>query len=240
MSDLKYRRILLKMSGESLLGDSEFGINTVALDQAAEQIIQTRKTGVQLAIVIGGGNIFRGMKAAASSGMDRSVADSMGMLATVMNALALQDALERKNIKTRVMTAIPLSVFAEPYIRRRALHHLDKDRVLILAAGTGHPFFTTDTAAALRAAELHCNVIFKATTVDGVYDKDPKLHSDAVRFDKLDYSTFLNRDLGVMDAAAVSLCRSNKIPILVFDLSETANIIGALHGQNIGTLIGEE
>lgn len=240
MPKLKYGRVLLKMSGESLLGEGDYGINPDALEKMAAQIVEIHNTGIQLAIVLGGGNIFRGMQAAAKSGMDRSVADYMGMLATIINALALQDALERKGEDTRVMTAFPLSVIAEPYIRRRAIHHLDHGRILILSAGTGHPYFTTDTAAALRAAELGCEVIFKATKVDGVYDKDPEVHRDARKFETLNYNQFLQLDLKVMDATAVSLCRSCELPILVFDLTETGNIIKVLYGEKVGTTIGKD
>lgn len=240
MPELKYGRVLLKMSGESLLGDGNYGIQPDALDDMAAQIVRIKKTGVQLSIVLGGGNIFRGMQAAAESGMDRSVADYMGMLATIINALALQDAIERKGEDTRVMTAFPLTVIAEPYIRRRAIHHLEHDRILILAGGTGHPYFTTDTAAALRAAELGCEVVFKATKVDGVYDKDPMVHHDAKKFENLDYNSFLQMNLKVMDATAVSLCRSCDLPILVFDLSDTGNIIRVLYGEKVGTTIGKD
>lgn len=239
MADLKYKRILLKMSGEALMGESDYGIDPKGIDRVSNQIIRIKQTGVELAIVIGGGNIFRGMQAATQGGMNRSMADYMGMLATIINGLALQDALEQKGLDTRLMTAFPLHVVAEPYIRRRAIHHLECGRVLILAAGTGQPYFTTDTAAALRAAEVGADVMIKGTQVDGVYDKDPNKYKDAVKFDKLDYTKFLQLDLGVMDATAVSLCRSCSLPIIVFDLHNADNIIKVLHGEKVGTIIGE-
>lgn len=239
MSKLIYKRALLKLSGESLMGDTGYGIDTEALDREAEKLKEIKeKTDVELAIVIGGGNIFRGMKAATQSGMNRAVADHMGMLATVINALAVQDTLERKGLATRVMTAFPILTVAEHYTRRRALSHMEKGKIVILSAGTGHPYFTTDTAAALRAAELGCDVMLKATTIDGVYDKDPKEYpKEAKKYDNLDYETFLLNNLQIMDATAVSLCRSVKMPILVFDLTVPGNIIRALEGENIGTRI---
>ena len=233
----KYKRILLKLSGEALLGGQKFGIDPVVMDSIASQIQELRKIGVQVAIVVGGGNIFRGMQAAAK-GMDRATADYMGMLATVLNALALQDALERKGVYTRVMSAIEMRDVAEPYIRRRALRHVEKGRVVILAAGTGNPFFTTDTAAALRATEIKAQVLLKASKVDGIYDADPVLSPKAVKFKKISYLELLSKDLKVMDAAAVSLCKENKIPILVFNLSITQPTIKkAIMGGNIGTLV---
>ena len=240
MTKLKYKRVLLKISGESLLGESAYGIDDQALISCAAQLSEIRKTGIELAVVIGGGNIYRGMVRAAQSGMNRSVADQIGMLATVMNALALQEALERNGTDARVMTAFPANAISETFIRRPAIRHLEKGRVLILAAGTGHPFFTTDTAAALRAAELEAEVILKATTVDGVYDKDPKANGDAVLYDRIDYAEYLRKDLKVMDGTAVSLCRSCKLPIIVFDLTDPANIINILYGDNVGTRIGED
>jgi len=238
MPELRYRRILLKMSGESLMGDAQYGITPDGAVGQAQKIKMVVDTGVELAIVIGGGNIFRGMKAAANSGMDRASADYIGMLATVMNALALEDSLKRAGVDAVAMTAFPLPTMAEPFIRKDALAHLEAGKVLILAGGTGHPFFTTDTAAALRAVELKADAVMKATTVDGVYDKDPKIHPDAVKFDTLDYGTYLGMGLEVMDAAAVSICRENALPILVFDLTEPGNIIDVLMGQKIGTKIG--
>lgn len=238
MPELRYRRILLKMSGESLMGDAEYGITPEAAAGQAQKIKKVFETGVELAIVIGGGNIFRGMKAAANSGMDRASADYIGMLATVMNAIALEDSLKRVGIDAVAMSAFSIPTMAEPFIRKNALAHLESGKVLILAGGTGHPYFTTDTAAALRAVELKADAVMKATTVDGVYDKDPKVHSDAKKFDTLDYRTYLQMGLGVMDAAAVSICRDNRLPILVFDLSEPGNIIDVLEGNEIGTKIG--
>ncbi len=241
MPDLKYKRAMLKLSGESLMGDSPFGISGEALSVESNKILKIIETGVELAIVIGGGNIFRGMQEAAKSGINRAVADNMGMLATVINALAFADALEDKGIETRLMTAFPILAVAQQYTRRQALSHLDKGRVVLLSAGTGHPYFTTDTAAALRACELGCDVLLKATTTDGVYDRDPKKFPDkAQKYDSLDYDTFLHKNLGVMDAAAITLCRSVNLPILVFDLAGSGNIIKALRGENIGTVIGLE
>lgn len=229
-----YDRVLLKVSGEMLAGDQAFGIQPEVIRRFAQEIHEIRDLGCQVAVVIGGGNIFRGL-AGASRGMDRAHADYMGMLATVMNALALQDALEQRGCFTRVMTAIAMDQVAEPYIRRRAVRHLEKGRVVIFGAGTGNPYFSTDTAAALRAAEIHADVILKATKVDGVYDKDPMTNDDAVRFDSLTYLEVLNRGLRVMDATAVSLCMDNKLPIIVFDLNTPGNIKRAVCGEDIGT-----
>ena len=229
-----YDRVLLKVSGEMLAGDQAFGIQPEVIRRFAQEIHEVRDLGCQVAVVIGGGNIFRGL-AGASRGMDRAHADYMGMLATVMNALALQDALEQRGCFTRVMTAMAMDQVAEPYIRRRAVRHLEKGRVVIFGAGTGNPYFSTDTAAALRAAEIHADVILKATKVDGVYDKDPMTNDDAVRFDSLTYLEVLNRGLRVMDATAVSLCMDNKLPIIVFDLNTPGNIKRAVCGEDIGT-----
>ncbi|WP_287129418.1 UMP kinase [Candidatus Cyanaurora vandensis] len=231
-----YKRILLKLSGEALMGTQEYGIAPDIVRHIAEEIAQVATSGVELAVVVGGGNIFRGVKAAAK-GMDRATADYIGMLATVMNALTLQDALEHLGIVTRVQTAIAMQEVAEPYIRRRAIRHLEKGRVVIFGAGSGNPFFTTDTTAALRAAEIDAEVIFKATKVDGVYDSDPMLNRDAIRYQHLNYSEMLARDLRVMDATAIALCRENKIPILVFNLFERGNIWRATCGENVGTLV---
>jgi uridylate kinase len=243
----KYRRILLKLSGEALMGEGGSGaelksasIDTQTLERIAAEVKEVVGLGVEVALVIGGGNIFRGI-AASAGGMDRASADYMGMLATVMNSLALQDALERQEVVTRVLSAIEIREVAEPYIRRRAMRHLEKKRVVIFAAGTGNPYFTTDTAAALRAMEIHADVLLKATRVDGVYDKDPKKHADAVRFDRLSYLDVLNRDLHVMDSTAISLCRDNDLSIVVFDLRQTGNIRRVVMGEPIGTLVaGEE
>lgn len=238
MANPKFRRILLKLSGEALQGDRGYGISPPIIEGLAAEISEVHALGVQVAIVIGGGNIFRGV-AASAQGMDRAAADYMGMLATVINALALQDAIEAKGVPTRVQTAIDMSELAEPYIRRRAIRHLEKGRAIILAAGTGNPYFTTDTAAALRAMELHAEVLLKATKVDGIYDADPMLHPQANRFERLTYAEVLNRELKVMDGTAFTLCRDNKLPILVFKLAEHGNIQRAVLGEMVGTLVGE-
>jgi len=229
-----YKRVLLKVSGEMLAGDQGFGIQPDVIRRYAREIHEVSSLGVEVAIVIGGGNIFRGL-AGASRGMDRAHADYMGMLATVINALALQDALEQRGCFTRVMSALALDQVAERYIRRRAVRHLEKGRVVIFGSGTGNPYFSTDTAAALRAAEIHADVILKATKVDGVYDRDPMKDPDAKRFDELTYLEVLNRGLRVMDATAVSLCMDNALPILVFDLNTPGNIMRAVCGHDIGT-----
>ncbi len=231
-----YKRILLKLSGEALAGDQGFGINPKIIQDIAKGIAAAHEAGVQIGIVIGGGNIVRGM-AASANGMDRASADYMGMLATCINALALQDALEKVNVYTRVQTAIEMAEIAEPYIRRRAIRHLEKGRVVIFAAGTGNPYFTTDTAAALRAMEIDAEVIMKATKVDGVYDKDPQKYPDATMFDELSYIEVLNRRLNVMDSTAISLCMDNSLPILTFNLKDPANILRAVRGEKIGTLV---
>jgi uridylate kinase len=238
MSDGKacYKRILLKLSGEALMGEQQFGIDIRTLNAIAVQVRAVVALGVEVAIVIGGGNIFRGMKGSAA-GMDRATADYMGMLATVMNGMALQDALEKHDVETRLMTAIEMHQVAEPYIRRRAERHMSKGRVVIFGAGTGSPYFTTDTTAALRATEIHADIVMKATKVDGVYDKDPQVHADAVRFDRLTYLEVLQRDIRVMDQTAITLCAENRLPILVFDLSDPANILRAACGDNIGTFV---
>jgi uridylate kinase len=233
----RYGRILLKLSGEALQGDKGYGIDPAVLDVVAEEIRQVRGLGVQVAVVIGGGNIFRGLKASVDAGMDRATADYMGMLATVMNAIALQDALERKGINTRVQSAITMQELAEPYIRRKAIRHLEKDRVVIFGAGTGNPFFTTDTAASLRGMEIGADVIMKATSVNGVYDKDPKKHADAVMFEKLSFIDALKMGLKVMDATALSLCMDNKMPILVFNMHERGNVMRAVRGEQVGTVV---
>ncbi len=231
----KWNRVLLKLSGESLLGKREYGIDPQAAAGLAEEFKEILATGVQLAIVIGGGNIFRG-QAAAKNGLDRATADYMGMLATVINALGLQDALEKADIHTRVLTAIPIPSIAEPYIRRRAIRHLEKGRVVILAAGTGHPYFSTDSNASLRALELHCDVILKATTVDGVYDSDPKTNSGAKKYDTVTIQEALEKNLHVMDASALALARDNKLPIVVFSLKDK-NMLKVINGEKIGTVV---
>jgi uridylate kinase len=233
---LRYRRILLKLSGEALLGDRPYGVDPAFCAFVAKQVAEVRGLGVEVGIVVGGGNIFRGL-AAAAKGMDRATGDYIGMLATVMNGLALQDALERAGVQTRVMSAIGMNEVAEPYIRRRAVRHLEKGRVVILAAGTGNPYFTTDTAAALRAVAIGAEVILKATKVDGVYDADPMTHPNAKRYDRLSYADLLRDRLKVLDATAVSLCMENDLPIIVFDLNRPDNITRVARGEAVGTLI---
>jgi uridylate kinase len=236
MARPKYRRILLKLSGEALIGEQGHGIDLAVLDAIAAEVKAVHAQGVQIAVVIGGGNIFRGLSAAAK-GMERASADYMGMLATVLNALALQNALENRGVNTRVQSAIEMRELAEPYIRRRAVRHLEKDRVVIFAAGTGNPYFTTDTAAALRAMEIGAEVIMKATKVDGVYSADPVKDPAATKFDKLSYLDVLQKDLKVMDATAISLCMDNDLPILVFNLNVPGNIMRIVSGESIGTLV---
>jgi uridylate kinase len=231
-----FQRILLKLSGEALVGDLEYGVSPAVVRRVAEEVKEVRELGVEVGIVIGGGNIYRGV-AASAEGMDRASADHMGMLATVMNSLALQDALEKSGTFTRVMSAIEMPQVAEPYIRRRAVRHLEKGRVVIFAGGTGNPFFTTDTAAALRAMEVKAEVILKATKVDGVYDTDPLLNKQARRFEKLRYMEVLKRGLKIMDSAAISLCMDNQLPIIVFNLSKKGNIKRVVLGQKVGTII---
>lgn len=232
----RYNRVMLKLSGDALQGSLSYGIDHAVVTKIAAEISQVVEDGVQLAIVIGGGNIFRGLRAA-ETGMDRATADYVGMLATIMNALALQEALERAGIATRVQSAIEMHQLVEPFIRRRALRHLEKGRVVIFAAGTGNPHFTTDTAAALRAIEIHADVIFKATQVDGVYDRDPKKDAAAKRFTQLAYLDVLQRGLGVMDSTAITLCMDNHMPIVVFDLGVPGNVVRAVRGEPIGTMI---
>jgi uridylate kinase len=231
-----YERVLLKLSGEALMGDLSFGIDVPTIQGIAEAIREIHELDIELAVVIGGGNIFRGLKGAAA-GMDRATADYMGMLATVINGMALQDAFEDAGIDTRLMTAIEMRTVAETYIRRRAERHLSKGRVVIFGAGTGSPYFTTDTTAALRASEIEADVVMKGTKVDGVYDKDPELHDDAVRFESLTHDEVIQRNLRVMDPTAVTLCRESNIPILVFDMTNPENIVRAIRGEKIGTLV---
>jgi uridylate kinase len=236
---VKYRRILLKLSGEALMGDKGFGIDPAVLAQIADEVIDVHSLGVEIALVIGGGNIFRGI-AGSTTGMDRASADYMGMLATVINSLALQDALEARGAKTRVMSAIEIARLAEPYIRRRAIRHLEKGRLVIFGAGTGNPFFTTDTAASLRAMEINADIVMKATRVDGVYDKDPRKFKDARMYRRLSYMDVLNRHLAVMDSTAISLCHDNKLPILVFNMTKPGNIRRVVLGEPLGTLVVDE
>jgi uridylate kinase len=231
-----YRRIVLKLSGEALAGTQGYGIDPAVLDRIAAEVRDVVDLGVQLAIVIGGGNIFRGV-AASTTGMDRTTADHMGMLATVINALALQDALEKSGLHTRVLSAIEMRAVAEPYIRRRAIRHLEKGRVVIFAAGTGNPFFTTDTAGALRAVEVSADAIMKATKVDGIYSADPKLDKTAQRLPSVTYLDVLSRGLQVMDSAAISLCMDNKLPIIVFDLTRAGNIKRIVLGEPVGSIV---
>jgi uridylate kinase len=235
----RFRRVLLKISGEALMGGGQFGIDQSTVRRIAGEVRDARDLGVELCLVIGGGNIFRGMSAA-SSGMERASADYMGMLATVMNALAVQNALESLGLFTRVLSAIEMTAICEPYIRRRAIRHMEKGRIVIFAAGTGNPYFTTDTAAALRAAEMGCDAILKGTQVDGVYTADPKKDKSATRFDKLSYHEVMVRDLKVMDQAAIALTRENGIPIVVFPIGEEGGIVGAITGEGPHTLITDQ
>ena len=232
----RYGRILLKLSGEVLAGEASFGIDPERVKALAAEVAEVAQSGVQIGLVVGGGNFFRGVAAAAQK-MERVTADHMGMLATVINALALQDALEKAGAPTRVMTAIRMDSVAEPYIRRRAIRHLEKGRLVIFAAGTSNPYFSTDTAATLRGLEIHAEVVAKATRVDGVYDKDPLKHTDAVRFPEIGYSEVLSRNLRVLDASAVAMCRDNRMPIVVFNLNVRGNIMRMAMGEPIGTLI---
>ncbi|MDK2820581.1 MAG: uridylate kinase [Clostridia bacterium] len=237
MKEPKYKRVILKLSGEALAGKRGFGIDQNVISSIASQIKEVRDLGTDVAIVVGGGNIWRGVKGSAE-GMDRATADYMGMLATVINSLALQDALESQGVDTRVQTAIEMRQIAEPYIRRRAIRHLEKGRVVIFAAGTGNPYFSTDTTAALRAAEIEADVILMAKRVDGVYDSDPEINPEAKRFKDLNYLEVLNGGLGVMDSTATSLCMDNNIPIIVFGIKEEGNILKAILGEDIGTYVG--
>jgi len=239
MSAPRYKRLLVKLSGEALMGQREYGVDPQTVQALAMEIAEVHATGVELALVIGGGNIFRGLSASAA-GMERTSADHIGMLATVMNALAVQSALEDEGVATRVQTAIPMQSLAEPYIRRRAIRHLEKGRVVIFAGGTGNPYFTTDTAATLRAAEIDADAIFKATKVAGVYDKDPAIHSDAVLYDSISYKEVLNRGLKVMDSTAIAMCMDNNLPLVVFDMTVPGNLQRACRGEVIGTTVQME
>jgi len=239
MSDTEkttYKRVMLKISGEALMGDTAFGLHPPTVQRIAKEVKTVHDMGVEICMVIGGGNIFRGLQGSAQ-GMERTTADYMGMLATVMNALAMQSALEELGIHTRVISAITMNEVAEPYIRRRAVRHLEKKRVCIFAAGTGNPYFTTDTAATLRANEMNCEAIFKGTKVDGVYDKDPAKHADAKRYDKVSYDEVLQKHLGVMDASAIALARDNHLPIVVFSLDEPGGFCGILAGTGTSTVV---
>ena len=236
MTRPRFNRILLKLSGEALMGQGQFGIDPDAVAGLAAEIAAAKAQGHELCLVVGGGNIFRGM-AAAAKGFDRATGDYMGMLATVMNALAVQNALESQGVDTRVQSAIPMASVSEPYIRRRALRHMEKGRIVLFAAGTGNPYFTTDTAAALRAAEMGCDALFKGTSVDGVYDADPKKRPDAHRYDSIGFNRVLADDLKVMDATAVALCRDNKIPIVVFNVRQPGNLARVLAGEGTATTV---
>jgi uridylate kinase len=235
----QYRRILLKLSGEALMGEAGYGIDPQVVQRIATEIQEVHALGVEIALVVGGGNIFRGIRASAI-GMDRASADYMGMLATVMNALALQDALEKRGVYTRVVSAIEMREVAEPFIRRRAIRHLEKGRIVIFAAGIGQPFFTTDTAAAMRALEIQADVIMKATRVGGIYTADPRKDATAVKIDQLGYMRVLQEELGVMDASAISLCKDNRLPILVFDMTVHGNIQRAVLGEPVGSIVKPE
>jgi uridylate kinase len=239
MTRPRFNRILLKLSGEALMGPGQFGIDPQTVAGLAAEIAAAKGAGHELCLVVGGGNIFRGM-AAAAKGFDRTSADYMGMLATVMNALALQNALESQGVDTRVQSAIPMSAICEPYIRRRAMRHMEKGRIVLFAAGTGNPYFTTDTAAALRAAEMGCDALFKGTSVDGVYTADPKKDSNAQRYDSLSFRRVLSDDLKVMDAAAVALCRDNNIPIVVFNVRQPGNLADVIDGRGTATIVQNE
>ncbi|MEO0411279.1 MAG: UMP kinase [Pseudomonadota bacterium] len=239
MKRTRYKRILLKLSGEALMGDGSFGIDQKTVERVGGEIRTAKEAGFELCVVVGGGNIFRGL-AASEQGFDRASADYMGMLATVMNALAVQNSLEKQQVPTRVLSAIPMSTICEPYIRRRAMRHMEKGRVVIFAAGTGNPFFTTDTAAALRAAEMGCNALFKGTQVDGVYDDDPQKNKHAKRFESLTYTKVLNDDLKVLDASAVAICRDNSIPIVVYNMNQTGNLEQVLRGEGTATLVHKD
>ena len=236
MGGYKYKRVLLKLSGEVLIGEAGYGIDPKVLDSLARQIKEVVEGGIELAITVGGGNIFRGI-AASAEGMDRAQADYIGMLATVMNSLALQEALERAGVITRVQSAIEMRAVAETYIRRRAIRHLEKGRVVIFAAGTGNPYFTTDTTAALRACEINADILMKATKVDGIYDSDPKTNPNAKKFETITYMEMLNKELHVMDTTATSLCKDNAMPMIVFNLTKEGNIARALKGENVGTTV---
>ena len=233
---LKYRRILLKLSGEALMGREDYGIDPQVIGRLAHEVIEVQQAGAEVGLVIGGGNIFRGAGLAAG-GMDRVTGDHMGMLATVINALAMQDALEKANARVRVMSAIKINEVCEDYIRRRAIRHLEKGRIVIFAAGTGNPFFTTDSAAALRAVEVGAELLLKATKVDGVYDSDPKKNPDARRYDEVSYEEVISRNLQVMDTAAIALCRDHEMPLRIYDMTKAGNLMRILHGETVGTLV---
>lgn len=233
---MKYKRILVKLSGESLMGQKQFGIDQIILDQYASEVRDLVQAGVQVAIVVGGGNIFRGVQAE-SGGMDRAQGDYMGMLATMINSMALQASLEKMGLSTRLQSAIKMEQIAEPFIRRKAIRHLEKNRIVIFGAGTGNPYFTTDTAASLRAVEIGADVILKGTRVDGIYDKDPEKHADAVRYETVSFKEAISQNLKVMDMTAFTLCQENNLPIIVFDMNKAGNLLNIAKGQHIGTLV---
>lgn len=233
---MKYKRILVKLSGESLMGQKQFGIDQIILDQYASEVRNLVQAGVQVAIVVGGGNIFRGVQAE-SGGMDRAQGDYMGMLATMINSMALQASLEKMGLSTRLQSAIKMEQIAEPFIRRKAIRHLEKGRIVIFGAGTGNPYFTTDTAASLRAVEIGADVILKGTRVDGIYDKDPEKHADAVRYETVSFKDAIAQNLKVMDMTAFTLCQENNLPIIVFDMNKAGNLLNIAQGQHIGTLV---
>lgn len=237
--NLKYKRVLLKLSGESLMGSQGFGIDNEVLEFFSEEIQKVHKAGVELGVVIGGGNIYRGLSAS-SQGIDRATGDQMGMLATVINSLALQNAIEKKGMYSRLMSAINMEAIAEPYIRRRAIRHLEKKRIVIFGAGTGHPFFSTDTAASLRAVEINADVIVKGTRVDGVFDSDPEKNPNAFKFDNISYLDVLKKNLRIMDLTAVSLCQENNIPMIVFNMNVPDNLVKLVNGEPVGTLINDQ
>jgi len=239
MEQLKYKRVLLKLSGESLMGDKGFGIDGKILEFFAKEVKKAHDIGLELGLVIGGGNIYRGLSAS-QQGIDRATGDYMGMLATLINSLALQNEIEKHGVPSRLMSAIQMAAVAEPYIRRRAMRHLEKGRVVILGAGTGHPYFSTDTAASLRAVEIGAEVIIKGTRVDGIFDSDPELNPDAVKFDSIGYMDILKRNLKVMDLTAVSLCQENNLPMMVFNMNEPDNLLKLVLGENVGTIVNSE
>jgi len=239
MSELEYKRILLKLSGESLMGQKGFGIDHNVLNFFAEEVKKAKEAGVQIGIVIGGGNIYRGLSAS-DQGIDRVTGDQMGMLATMINSLALQNAIEHTGVYSRLMSSISMEQVAEPYIRRRAIRHLEKGRVVIFGAGTGHPYFSTDTAASLRAVEIQADIIIKGTRVDGVYDSDPEKNPDALRFNNISYLDIINRSLRVMDLTAVSLCQENNLPMIVFDMNQPGNLLRLVNGEKVGTFISNK
>jgi uridylate kinase len=236
MTKSRYKRVLLKLSGEALTGEQGYGVDPVYLENISKQIFQVHRHGIQIGVVLGGGNIVRGM-AVSRTGIERVAGDYMGMLATVINCIAMQNTLEKLGADTRVMSAIHMPAFAEPYIRRRAIRHMEKNRIVLLAAGTGNPYFTTDSAATLRAIETRCDIIMKGTKVDGIYDKDPVKHKDAILFESLDYTEVINRQMAIMDTSSIALCRENNMPLLVFNMTVPGNLVKAALGEKLGTIV---